>query len=87
MRQYFPKPCKPFGGDVNVKIDLSNDAAKKDIKNILHVDTTSSALKSNLACLKTEVDNLDIDNLKSLPNNLPDKLDIDKLVSAPIAPK
>ena len=24
MSQYFPKPYKPFGGDINVKVDLSN---------------------------------------------------------------
>ena len=39
MSQYFSKPCKPFGGDVNVKVDLSSYATKTDIKNISHVDT------------------------------------------------
>ena len=24
VSQYFPKPYKPFGGDINVKADLSN---------------------------------------------------------------
>ena len=24
MNQYFPKPYEPFGGDINVKVDLSN---------------------------------------------------------------
>ena len=37
MSQYFPKPHEPFGGDINVKIDLSNYATKTDIKNISHV--------------------------------------------------
>ena len=64
MSQYFPKPYKPFGGDINVKIDLSNYVTKADIKNISHVDTSSFASKSNLASLKTEVDKLDIDKLK-----------------------
>ena len=63
MSQYFPKPYEPFGGDINVKVDLSNYATKADIKNISHVDTSSFALKSNLASLKTEVDKLDIDRL------------------------
>ena len=63
MSQYFPKPYEPFGGDINVKVDLSNYATKTDIKNILHVDTSSFALKSNLASLKTKVDKLDIDKL------------------------
>ena len=60
-------------------------ATKTDIKNISHVDTSNFALKPNLACLKTEVDKLDIYKLKSLPNilsilkNKVAKLDIDKL--------
>ena len=56
MSQHFPKPHAPSGGDINVRVDLSNCATKTDIKNILHVDTLSFALKSNLARLKTEVD-------------------------------
>ena len=56
MSQYFPKPYEPFGGDINVKVDLSNYATKADIKNISHVDTSSFGLKSNLAGLKTKVD-------------------------------
>ena len=63
MSQYFPKPFEPFGGDINAKVDLSNYATKADIKNISHVDTSSFALKTNLADLKTEVDKLDIDKL------------------------
>ena len=39
MRQYFPKSYEPFGRDINVRVDLSNYAAKTDIKNISHVDT------------------------------------------------
>ena len=90
MSKYFPKPYEPFGRDINVKVDLSNYATTKDIKNITHIDTSSFALKSNLANLKTEVDRLDIDKLKSLPSNLSklktkvDKLDIVKLVPVPI---
>ena len=63
MSQYFPKPFRSFGGNINVKVDLSNYATKADIKNISHVDTSSFALKTNLASLKTEVDKLDIDKL------------------------
>ena len=61
MSQYFPKPYEPFGGDINVKVDISNYATKADIKNISHVDTSSFALKSNLGSFKTKVDKLDID--------------------------
>ena len=61
----YPEPYEPFGGDINVTLDLSNYATKSDIKNISLVNTSSFALKTNLANLKTEVDKLDID--KSIP--------------------
>ena len=64
MSQYFPKPFRSFRRNINVKVDLSNYA---DIKNISHVDTSSFALKTNLANLKSEVDKLDIDKLVSVP--------------------
>ena len=78
MSQYFPKPYEPFGGDINVRADLSNYATKTDIKNISHVDTSSFALKSNLANLKTEVDKLDIDKLVPIPADLSKLSDIVK---------
>ena len=68
--QYFPKPYESFGGDINVKADLSNYATKTDLKNVSHVDVSSLALKSNLANLKTEVDKLDVDNLTPVPNDI-----------------
>ena len=67
MSQYFPKPFRSFGGNINVKVDLSNYATKTDLKNVTHVDTSSFALKTNLASLKTEVDKLDIDKLVPVP--------------------
>ena len=63
MSKFFPKPYEPFGGDVNVTVDLSNYATKTDSKNVTHVDTSIFALKTNLANLKTEVDKLDIEKL------------------------
>ena len=63
MSQYFPKPFRSFGGNINVKVDLSNYATKTDLKNVSHTDTSSFALKTNLANRKTEVDKLDIDKL------------------------
>ena len=53
MSQYFPKPYELFGGDLNIKIDLSNYATKTNLKNITHIDVSTFALKSNLASLKT----------------------------------
>ena len=57
MSQYFPKPFRRFGENINVKVDLTNYATKADLKNVTHVGTSSFALKPNLASLKTEVDN------------------------------
>ena len=69
MSKYFPKSFISFGGNINVKVDLSNYSAKADIKNISHVDTSRFPLKTNLASLKTEVDKLDIEKLVSVPTH------------------
>ena len=70
MSQYFPKPFTSFVGNINVKVDISNYARKSDIKNISHVDSSSVALKANLASLKTEGDKLYIDKLVPVPVDL-----------------
>ena len=57
MSPYFPKPFRSFGGNINVKVYLSNYAKKADIKNISHVDTSGFALKTNLAGLKMKLIN------------------------------
>ena len=73
MSQYFPKPFRGFRENINVNVDFSYYATKTDLKNITHIDTSSFALKTNLASLKTEVDKLDIDKLAPVP------VDISKL--------
>ena len=78
MSQYFPKPYEPFGGDINVQVDLSKYATKTDIKNISQVDTLSFALKTNLASSKTEADKLDIDKLVPVPADLSKLSDVVK---------
>ena len=78
MSQYFPKPFRSFGGNINVKVDLSNYATKTDLKNVTHVDTSSFALKTNLASLKTEVDKLDIDKLAPVSVDLSKLSDVIK---------
>ena len=55
MSQYFPKPYEIFGGDINVKVDLSNYATKTDLKNVSHLDVSS---------LKSDVDKLDIGTVR-----------------------
>ena len=49
---------------------MSNYATKTDLKNVTHVDTSSFALKTNLANLKTQVDKLDIDKLVPVSTDL-----------------
>ena len=70
MSHYFPKSLRSFGRNINVKVDLSNNATKTDLKNVTHVNTSSFALKTNLVNLKTEVDKLDIDKLAPVPVDL-----------------
>ena len=70
VTQYFPKPIISFGGNISVKVDLSNYAIKTDQKNIAHIDTSGFALKTNLASLKTEVYKLDIGKLTPVPVDL-----------------
>ena len=78
MSHYFPKPFRSFGENINVKVDISNYATKTDFKNVSHVDTSSFALKTNLASLETEVDKLDIDKLAPVPIDLSKLSDVVK---------
>ena len=80
MSQYFPKPYKPFGGDINVKVNLPNYATKADLKNATKIDTSKLALKSDSANLKPEVDNLDIEKLVPVPIHLSKLSDVVKLM-------
>ena len=66
---YYP-PYKSSSNNVKVELDLTNYATKTDLKNITHVDVSSFASKTNLAALKTEVDKIDTDKLKTAPTDL-----------------
>ena len=70
MSQYFPKPYRSFGGNIDVKVVLSNYATKTDVKDATGIDTSNFALKSNLTNLKTEVDKIDVAKLKTVPAGL-----------------
>ena len=91
MSDYFRRRYKRFERDIRVKVGLSNYAIKTDLTNVSHVDVRSFALKSNLASLKTEVDKIDADKLKTVPvdlvklsnvvkNDIIKKTEYDKLV-------
>ena len=69
MSRYYP-PYKSSSNNIKVELDLTNNATKIDLNNITHVDTSSFASKTNLAALKTEVDKIDIDKLKTAPTDL-----------------
>ena len=66
---YYP-PYKSSSNNIKVELDLSNYATKDDVKNITHVDVSSYATKTNLAALKTEVNKIDVDKLKTVPDDL-----------------
>ena len=65
MSTYYP-PYKRSSNNIKVELDLANYATKDDVKNITHVDVSSFASKTNLAALKTEVDKIDADKLKTV---------------------
>ena len=69
MTTYYPT-YKNSSNNVKVELDLTNYATKTDLKNITHVDVSSFASKTNLAALKTEVDKIDVDKLKTTPTDL-----------------
>ena len=66
---YYP-PYKSSSNNIKVELDLSYYVTKDDVKNITHVDVSSYATKSNLASLKTELDKIDVDKLKTVPDDL-----------------
>ena len=69
MSAYYP-PYRSSSNNIKVELDLANYATKTDLKNITHVDVSSFASKTNLAALKTEVDKIDVDTLKTTPTDL-----------------
>ena len=78
MSKFYPKPYKPFSKGIKVKVDLANYTTKTDLKNVTHVGTSSFALKTNLATLKTEVGKLNIDKLVPVPIDLSKVSDVVK---------
>ena len=69
MSEYFPR-SRRFRRDTKVKLVLKNYVTKTDLKNVTHVDVSSFVSKTNLASLKTEVDKMDADKLKTVPVDL-----------------
>ena len=66
--------CFPPYGDsskgIKVELDLSSYATKSDLKDITHVDTSTFASETNLLALKTEIDKIDTEKLKTVTDDL-----------------
>ena len=69
MSQYYPT-YKSSSNNIKIELDLANYVTKTDLKNITHVDVSIFESKTNLAALKTEVDKIDADKLKTAPTDL-----------------
>ena len=69
MSTYYPT-YKNSSTNIKVELDLSNYTTKDGAKNITHVDVSTYASKTNLAALKTEVDKIDTNKLKTVPEDL-----------------
>ena len=65
MREYFSEP-KSLGGRVKVELDLSDYATQTYLKNATGVDTSKFAKKVDLANLKSNVENSNIDRIKNI---------------------
>ena len=66
---YYP-PYRSSSNNIKVKLDLVNYATKTDLKDITHAHVSSFASKTNLVSLKTELDKIDTDKLKTVPADL-----------------
>ena len=69
MSTYYPS-YKSSSNNIKVELHLTNYATKTDLKNIAHTDVSSFASKTNLVALKTEVDKIDVDKLKTVTDDL-----------------
>ena len=69
MTQYYPL-YRSSRNNIKVELDLANYTTKANLNNITHVDVSSFASKTNLAALKTEVDKIDTDKLKTTSADL-----------------
>ena len=89
MSEYLLEP-KSLKWTMKVELDLSNYPTKADLENATSVYTSKVAKKVDLANFKSNIDKLDLDELKNVPTNLSNlksnvhKLDVDKLATVPV---
>ena len=84
MSQYFPKPFRSFGGNINVKVDLSNYATKTDLKNVAHIDVVIKndvVKKTVYDKLIPKVNNIDTSDFVLKTKYIADKTELEKKIS------
>ena len=64
MSQYFPKLYGCPSRNVKVELNLRNSAIKADLKGATSVDTSNLAAKLDLASLKAQENNIDVDKIE-----------------------
>ena len=65
-----PQPYTRSKNKTKIKLDQSNYAIKSDLKNATGIDTAKSAENADLANLKSNIDKLGIDKIKTVPSVL-----------------
>ena len=76
VSKYFPNLYESFGKNVKVGLELSNYAAKADLKGAFGVDRSNLAAKSDLARLKAEVRKIDAGKLKTVTTDLSQPINV-----------
>ena len=66
---YFQEQYNLCKNKIKVELYLSNYATKYDLKIAKDVDTSEFAKKVDLASLKSDIEDLDIEKLKTVPVN------------------
>ena len=76
VSKYFLNLYESFGKNVKVGLELSNYAAKADLKGAFGVDRSNLAAKSDLARLKAEVRKIDAGKLKTVTTDLSQPINV-----------
>ena len=66
---YYPEPDSHIRGKVNVVLNLSNCATKKELEHATGIDTSDLDAENDFIALKAEVDKLDINKLTNVPTS------------------
>ena len=83
MSQYVSKPFRHFGGNINVKVDLSNYTTKTDLKNVAHIDVVVKndvVKKTVYDKLIPKVNNIDTSDFVLKTKYIADKTELEKKI-------